>query len=268
MAGLTATLDEVFLRDIIDSPDDDAPRLIYADHLEERGEQARSAFIRVQCELARMGNPFSEAADSRYDILRRRERELLRRHVQDWIPPVSRLAVWTHFAAGREPQYGWLDKPRGAGGTSLPVTFRRGFVAEITCHLADWCGGRCPAEGCVHGMITSERGEGFRCPACLGTGHAPGHGPALVRAAPLEYVTLSDREPFAYTAGGRPTYLWRCVENGFGGERNLLPVALFDFLPGHERGQVAEYAASADAVDALSQACLAWANAEADRAAR
>src|SRR5687768_16114221 len=46
-----------FLADIVAHPDEDAPRLIYADWLDEhggRGGAARAEFIRVQCELARL----------------------------------------------------------------------------------------------------------------------------------------------------------------------------------------------------------------------
>jgi uncharacterized protein (TIGR02996 family) len=40
---------------IIDEPDDDTPRLVYADWLEEHGDDARAEFIRIQCRLARLG---------------------------------------------------------------------------------------------------------------------------------------------------------------------------------------------------------------------
>lgn len=43
------SLDEAFLRDVIEHPDDDAVRLIYADWLEERGG-LRGEFIRLQIE--------------------------------------------------------------------------------------------------------------------------------------------------------------------------------------------------------------------------
>jgi uncharacterized protein (TIGR02996 family) len=43
------------LNAILAAPDDDAPRLIYADWLDEHGEAERAEFIRVQCELARIG---------------------------------------------------------------------------------------------------------------------------------------------------------------------------------------------------------------------
>jgi uncharacterized protein (TIGR02996 family) len=42
-----------FLHAICARPEDDGPRLIYADWLDENGECERAEFIRVQCELAR-----------------------------------------------------------------------------------------------------------------------------------------------------------------------------------------------------------------------
>src|SRR5262249_5730792 len=49
-----ARLEAAFLKDVIDRPDDDAPRLAYADWLMERDDPARRArgeFIRLQCEM-------------------------------------------------------------------------------------------------------------------------------------------------------------------------------------------------------------------------
>jgi uncharacterized protein (TIGR02996 family) len=46
--------DDAFLQAILSSPDDDTPRLAYADWLEEHGRSERAAFIRVQCQLARL----------------------------------------------------------------------------------------------------------------------------------------------------------------------------------------------------------------------
>ncbi len=43
-----------FLEAIAAAPDDDLPRLVFADWLEEGGEHRRAEFIRVQCELARL----------------------------------------------------------------------------------------------------------------------------------------------------------------------------------------------------------------------
>lgn len=41
---------EAFLRAIFDAPGDDTPRLVYADFLQENGEENRAVFIRTQCE--------------------------------------------------------------------------------------------------------------------------------------------------------------------------------------------------------------------------
>ena len=49
--------DPAFIRTIAAAPTDDAPRLIYADVLDERGDEvsvARAEFIRVQIEKARL----------------------------------------------------------------------------------------------------------------------------------------------------------------------------------------------------------------------
>jgi len=49
--------DPAFIRMIAAVPDDDAPRLVYADYLEETGDpakMARAEFIRVQIEMARL----------------------------------------------------------------------------------------------------------------------------------------------------------------------------------------------------------------------
>ncbi|HVK11359.1 MAG TPA: TIGR02996 domain-containing protein [Gemmataceae bacterium] len=59
-----------FLATIRAAPDDDAPRLVYADWLDEHGDGARAEFIRVQCELARRQSP----------ALRAREADLLYRY--------------------------------------------------------------------------------------------------------------------------------------------------------------------------------------------
>ena len=48
---------EPFLKAIFAAPDDDLPRLVFADYLDERVDHAWAELIRVQCELARAGYP-------------------------------------------------------------------------------------------------------------------------------------------------------------------------------------------------------------------
>jgi uncharacterized protein (TIGR02996 family) len=76
-----------FLAAIIDRPDDDLPRLVFADFLEESGDGERAEFIRVQCELARLpaGHPDRPALAARGE-------ELLKANRPRWVVPVSRMA--------------------------------------------------------------------------------------------------------------------------------------------------------------------------------
>src|SRR5207237_8177394 len=96
--------DDAFLRTIAAAPDDDAPRLVYADWLEERGDP-RGTSVRAQCALAAL----PDDAPRRHD-LEQAERQLLAAHAADW----------TRDLAGRVS--GWQ--------------FRRGFVAEVTLSAA------------------------------------------------------------------------------------------------------------------------------------
>jgi uncharacterized protein (TIGR02996 family) len=76
---------------ILAEPDEDTPRLIYADWLEENGEPGRAEFIRVQCELARL-----PASDPRRGALEDRQDDLLAAHEIDWLgPPSPHLEKWS-----------------------------------------------------------------------------------------------------------------------------------------------------------------------------
>lgn len=81
-----------FLLAIHENPDDDAPRLMFADWLSENGQDERAELVRVQCELDRLERrrkdwltcPTCEerdgaihAGECRYQALRERETVLL-----------------------------------------------------------------------------------------------------------------------------------------------------------------------------------------------
>jgi uncharacterized protein (TIGR02996 family) len=70
-----------FLRDICEHPAEDAPRLVYADWLEDNGQPEQGEFIRIQCELARSGGEVSAA---RLRQLTRREKQLWQKHGAAW----------------------------------------------------------------------------------------------------------------------------------------------------------------------------------------
>jgi uncharacterized protein (TIGR02996 family) len=82
------------LQAILDEPDDDAPRLIYADWLEEHGDP-RGEFILVQCALARC-----PLTDRRRPGLLARERTLLARYKDEWAGPLGDLVREGEFRRG------------------------------------------------------------------------------------------------------------------------------------------------------------------------
>jgi uncharacterized protein (TIGR02996 family) len=78
---------------ILHAPEDDAPRLVFADWLDENGEADRAEFIRVQCRLARL--PFYEL---RHSDLAGRANELIVRYRRPWRIPD--LAARQEFRRG------------------------------------------------------------------------------------------------------------------------------------------------------------------------
>src|SRR5262245_13423738 len=98
---MTTRIQDAMLRAIVDSPDDDRPRLLYADWLEEQGDPERADFIRVQCSLASLAE-----SDPRRPELRQREAALLN-------------------------QFGWVWAEE-LGTQISEWQFRRGFVERVT----------------------------------------------------------------------------------------------------------------------------------------
>jgi uncharacterized protein (TIGR02996 family) len=71
-----------FIRSICDNSDDDTPRLIYADWLEEHGDPDRARFIRLQCDLANRGlNTFVLEDDPDKEELK----QLLSKNERRWL---------------------------------------------------------------------------------------------------------------------------------------------------------------------------------------
>src|SRR5262245_8052823 len=87
-APLPVTHQEAFLQDIIHHPEDDTPRLIFADWLDEYGRPECAEFIRVQIGLAR-----GALDDPRRDGLIEREADLLAEHGTSWRAPLRALGV-------------------------------------------------------------------------------------------------------------------------------------------------------------------------------
>ncbi len=112
------TVEAELIAAIVAAPDDDPPRMVYADHLMQRGD-LRGELIAVQCRLAR-----ADAADEPIDpALVARERELLAEHSAVWEMPlravvdagyVFRRGFVEHVRAWSERDVTFAVPPRGA----------------------------------------------------------------------------------------------------------------------------------------------------------
>ncbi len=89
---------DAFLDAIFDHPDDDTPRLVYADWLEERGHENYARFIRLQCTAARE-KPWSDEANRLWEEIGR----VWNRLYDDWSLASSLELIWidaVHFERG------------------------------------------------------------------------------------------------------------------------------------------------------------------------
>ena len=218
---------------ILSSPGDDAPRLVYADWLDEHGQPLWAELIRVQIGLARAPTP----------ALRTRLKELWSGR-GGWVPPDSfRLDETTVLKRSQVGSVEWVDveirEPFLAG------TVERGFVSSVEGSLDTF---RTNAEDLVTrlpitGVTVSDAdpysepefgdpdGEHFRRP----TSSWP--------RSPLQWVEwegdrIADREPWD------------------------IPAQIYDFLS--EEGRDAGYVSRDEAMADLGQACIEWARSEAE----
>lgn len=187
------TTSDALLAAVLASPADDLPRLVFADWLDENGSPDLAAFIRVSCEraktvsecgahLAGNGNWLCRSMTCPYCPLVRREHAA-------WLE----LSLQSIRAIGLTRPDGIayrLDHGAMSADGNKVATFRRGFVAEVRCTLADWCGGECGR--CGGGRLALDPRGVTRCPDCNHSGRTVGIGPAVVARHPVERVVLTD----------------------------------------------------------------------------
>jgi uncharacterized protein (TIGR02996 family) len=106
--------DPGLLAAILDSPEDDALHLVYADWLEEHGDPDRAELIRLQCELAPLREQWKlpAAQSRRRTALTKREQNLLAAHRSTWLEPLASIAPQIDEAEFRR---GFLWKLRLTG---------------------------------------------------------------------------------------------------------------------------------------------------------
>jgi uncharacterized protein (TIGR02996 family) len=137
-----ATDEAGFLIDIITNYNDDTPRLVYADWLQEHGRESRAEFIRLQCELPK-----------RRRVGRGIKR--LKRRVDGF---ADEIGEWFTM-----PSPAWFVGPLDHTTDSRPTphaAVNRGFIAEVTCTAEDWL-----AHADTLTWLPSQR---ISCPPCKG----------------------------------------------------------------------------------------------------
>jgi uncharacterized protein (TIGR02996 family) len=116
-----------FIAAIVAEPDEDTPRLVAADFLEEHGEADRAAFIRVQVELARLGASGLGASGEAHE-LRKKERAFLG-------PRSEKPHLW---AAEECPELVRANPRTLRFEGAERLVWRRGFVEAVWCPAAEW----------------------------------------------------------------------------------------------------------------------------------
>jgi uncharacterized protein (TIGR02996 family) len=116
--------EQAFEQAILDAPEDDAPRLVFADWLEERGDP-RGEYLRVETALAK-----TPPGDPRYGPLRERVTELRKGVDRAWgvtfgLRKIMAIEDLVYYL--REFHKGWSDSP-GMDPTSLPSDLPAGLA--------------------------------------------------------------------------------------------------------------------------------------------
>lgn len=245
------------------NPADDTPRLVFADWLDEHGDEGnrpRAEFILAQIDA------------SRGATLESLQLWHLLHHSAGWFPDVCQsLGLGVHHWGVMHDNTVHFEHKN----TANEFFVRRGFVDEIRCSLGQWMGGtcqRCNGYGHHHrndSLTVDEVRRGFPglvCKRCHGETRVPALGPSLVAAHPLARVILTDREPTQNVLS--LTWMWVRVSGMSNPPRDELPSELFDCLepnpksPYHVFGRPGDWRSWATrdaAINALSDACLAWA---------
>ena len=131
--------DQAFLADIREHIDDDTPRLVYADWLDEHGDSARAELIRLECALASLRDD-----DARRRPLWERDLELIAACKEEWFGPFRhRCGYW-------ECRRGFIDEVHTSAEALLDhaeEVFRRHAVRHLGLRLgsvAAWRVAECP----------------------------------------------------------------------------------------------------------------------------
>jgi uncharacterized protein (TIGR02996 family) len=224
------------MADILAHPGDDTPRLILADWFDEHGQPERAEFIHLQMSLALiedqqcercwlescgMGYPktFCTCSDRWKHLMSLQAKALTPGHIRDLVLPW--IGDWRVCGNVIEVKpLGEKHKWWSSRGLHWWFMFSRGFVSEIRLPMNDWMQ----------------------------------YGVDLVRHHPIEVVSSSDKSPWCVSATSDHKEFWMWISGTAGPNLDIhrLPRPVSAMLEGMS------FDTDQQALDALSNACLAW----------
>lgn len=197
---------------ILAAPNDDLPRLIAADWLDENGEPERAEFIRYQimkpqkpkgggwgCECS---SPDARPPCSKCEKLT--DEELAESDDKD-----SELRNWNRVWGNACAKCVNFESKSlvDVEGVKVEIIERRGFPDEIRCTLADWVGRVCPKSPLNPDLLRGAKCLPG-CETCHGTGRLPGIAGWVCGQWPVTKVVLTDCEPMIGSNSAMDNYVW------------------------------------------------------------
>lgn len=227
------------------APDDDLPRLVLADWLEERIEGERAVLIRKMCEKHSRFSEFgSRDVGGGMWIW-----DSLKRSMPTWFKWKSTSRRVAKLA---------LEGLHTTEWRSMSVRLHRGFISRVSGPLGSLIGGECwrcasrrrmarqieRLEGEAAGVDATGLADDLMdlhdpCPGCNGTGRTAGVLRELVRREPVRFVEVTDKEPRPNTADLRNATWWGWFLTDRPRERYDLTFNLWDHL--HPRSGASEW---------------------------
>jgi uncharacterized protein (TIGR02996 family) len=176
--------EDAFLRAVLARPADDAPRLVYADWLDDRGESERAEFLRADAALS--GQPL---ADPRTPAVATRVRELALALDPDWVALVRRVNLPDAIEAALRPlerALSGMDHVVSLGLWRVPDLLAPSPRRYVVAALGTWAEVDSVRPVAASGVVP-EVGR------CLRYAGDPGAGPDLADLASSEVESLIGR---------------------------------------------------------------------------
>lgn len=133
---------DALLRTVIENPDDDFPRLCFADHLEENGDPARAEFIRLGVEFGHSsGCKLCEGKRTSRDLSIETYESGVCRCSVDLLLKIESLEKAPHPSNLCENHTVWAGTAAHfvlPQSVDLAYQFERGFVRSVGCRWGQW----------------------------------------------------------------------------------------------------------------------------------